>query len=114
LIIPGPDANFFTFMRPSENHSGLNPWACDPLADLAGYRTRGSATGCCDRPRRFRGSLDLEAVIEVVLAVHPSDVQDFCSGNAKVQGFLMGLVMKASQGKANPKLVKELLAKRLA
>jgi aspartyl-tRNA(Asn)/glutamyl-tRNA(Gln) amidotransferase subunit B len=56
---------------------------------------------------------ELAALIEQVLAAHPSDVQDFRNGNAKVQGFLMGQAMKASQGKANPKRLKELLAQRL-
>ena len=48
-----------------------------------------------------------------ILADHPDDVADFKNGNAKVVGFLMGLAMKASQGKANPKRLKEILSERL-
>ncbi|MBM4341067.1 MAG: Asp-tRNA(Asn)/Glu-tRNA(Gln) amidotransferase subunit GatB [Deltaproteobacteria bacterium] len=56
---------------------------------------------------------ELETVIDRIISEHPSDVEDFRKGNTKVIGFLMGLAMKASQGKANPKLLKEILTKRL-
>ncbi|MDZ7831898.1 MAG: Asp-tRNA(Asn)/Glu-tRNA(Gln) amidotransferase subunit GatB [Desulfobacterales bacterium] len=55
----------------------------------------------------------LEDIVDAILAEHPDDVADYKNGNAKVLGFFMGLAMKASQGKANPKLLKEILAKRL-
>lgn len=55
----------------------------------------------------------LEAIVDAILAEHPDDVADYQNGNAKVLGFFMGMAMKASQGKANPKLLKEILAKRL-
>lgn len=63
--------------------------------------------------RQISDSGELEALIDRIIAEHPSDVEDFRKGNAKVVGFLMGLAMKASQGKANPKLMKEILTKRL-
>jgi len=63
--------------------------------------------------RQVSDTAELEAVIDRIIAEHPSDVEDFRRGNAKVTGFLMGLAMKASQGKANPKLLKEILTKRL-
>ena len=63
--------------------------------------------------RQLSDAAGLEALVDRVLADHPTDVQAFRDGNAKVQGFLMGQAMKASQGKANPKKLKELLMKRL-
>jgi len=66
------------------------------------------------RFRQVSDSAELEAVIDRIIAEHPSDVEDYRKGNAKVVGFLMGLAMKASQGKANPKLLKEILTKRLS
>lgn len=63
--------------------------------------------------RQLSDAAGLEALVDRVLADHPADVQAFRDGNAKVQGFLMGQAMKASQGKANPKKLKELLMKRL-
>lgn len=63
--------------------------------------------------RQISDTADLQALIDRVVAAHPSDVQDFRNGNAKVLGFLMGQAIKASGGKANPRLLKELLIKRL-
>ena len=51
----------------------------------------------------------LEATVRTVLAAAPSQVEQFRAGNEKILGFLMGQVMKASGGKANPQLVQELL-----
>ncbi len=63
--------------------------------------------------RQVSNAAELEALIDRIVAEHPSDVEDFRRGNAKVMGFLMGIAMKASQGKANPKLLKEILTRRL-
>lgn len=63
--------------------------------------------------RQVSDTTELEAFIDRIIAEHPSAVEDFRKGNTKVMGFLMGLAMKASQGKANPKLLKEILTKRL-
>ncbi len=55
----------------------------------------------------------LETIVDAILTEHPDDVADYQKGNSKVLGFFMGLAMKASQGKANPKRLKEILSKRL-
>lgn len=56
----------------------------------------------------------LEAAIRDVLAQNPGPVAEFRSGKAKAKGFLVGQVMKATQGKGNPKIVNELLDALLA
>lgn len=66
------------------------------------------------RFRQVSDNAELEALVDQILTDHPSDVEDFRNGNTKVTGFFMGLAMKASQGKANPKLLKEILTKRLS
>ncbi len=65
------------------------------------------------RFRQVSDTAELDGLIDKILADHPSDVEDYRRGNGKVLGFLMGLAMKASQGKANPKALKEILTKRL-
>lgn len=55
----------------------------------------------------------LEKIIEEVLAKSPVQVAQFKEGKQQVLGFLVGQVMKASGGKANPGKVNELLKKRL-
>ena len=59
-----------------------------------------------------RGALE-EAVADVI-ARHPSQVAEFRSGKDRVLGFLVGQVMKATGGKANPQLVQEVLRAALA
>lgn len=55
----------------------------------------------------------LEAMVETVLAANPKNVQEFKAGNAKALNALVGQIMKASQGKANPQQVNALLLKKL-
>ncbi len=56
----------------------------------------------------------LEKIIDEVLSKSPTQVAQFKEGKQQVLGFLVGQVMKASGGKANPGKVNELLKKRLA
>ena len=49
----------------------------------------------------------IEKAIEQVLAAHPEQVLDYRAGKEKIFGFLVGQVMKATHGKANPAKVKE-------
>ncbi len=63
--------------------------------------------------RQISDTSELEAIIDQIVSEHASDVVDYRNGNLKVMGFLMGLAMKASQGKGNPKILKEILTKRL-
>jgi aspartyl-tRNA(Asn)/glutamyl-tRNA(Gln) amidotransferase subunit B len=55
----------------------------------------------------------IEAVVEAVLADHPEEVESFKNGKTKLLGFFVGQVMKASKGKANPKIVNEVLKDKL-
>ena len=55
----------------------------------------------------------LDKIIDEVLAKSPAQVAQFKEGKQQVVGFLVGQVMKASGGKANPGKVNELLKKRL-
>jgi aspartyl-tRNA(Asn)/glutamyl-tRNA(Gln) amidotransferase subunit B len=55
----------------------------------------------------------LDKIIGDVLAKNPTQVAQFKEGKQQVLGFLVGQVMKASGGKANPGKVNELLKKRL-
>ncbi len=55
----------------------------------------------------------LDVIINDVLAKHPSQVAQFKDGKQQVLGFLVGQVMKASGGKANPGKVNELLKEKL-
>ena len=56
----------------------------------------------------------IEAIIDQVLAANQKSVEEFHSGKEKAFNALVGQIMKASQGKANPGQVNELLRKKLS
>lgn len=53
----------------------------------------------------------IEEICKKIVADNPDPVQDVRDGNEKAIGFLVGMVMKASSGKANPSIVNEILRK---
>jgi len=55
----------------------------------------------------------LDKIIEEVLAANPKQVEQYKSGKTTVIGFLVGAVMKASKGQANPGSVNEMLKAKL-
>jgi len=57
---------------------------------------------------------EVEAIIDEVLAANAEVVAEIQSGNPKAAGRLVGLVMKQSGGKANPRMVSESIAAKLA
>lgn len=54
------------------------------------------------------------AIIDKVLAANEKAVNDYKSGKTNVVGFLTGMVMKESKGKANPKMASQLVAEKLS
>ncbi len=59
---------------------------------------------------------ELEAIVDQVLAENPKALEDVTSGgkkSKKARGFLLGQVMQKTKGQANPKVVSEILAKKL-
>ncbi len=55
----------------------------------------------------------IEAIVDEIIANNAPQVEQFKSGNDKILGFFVGQAMKATQGKANPKLLNELLRRKL-
>jgi len=64
--------------------------------------------------RQVSDEAGLGAVVDRVLAEHADAAEKFRGGNESVIGFLVGQVMKASGGSANPKRAQELLRARLS
>jgi aspartyl-tRNA(Asn)/glutamyl-tRNA(Gln) amidotransferase subunit B len=56
---------------------------------------------------------EIEKAIERAMETNPKQVEDYRKGKEKIFGFFVGEVMKQTKGKANPKLVNELLKKKL-
>lgn len=55
----------------------------------------------------------IEALVDEVIANNPDQVEQFKAGKEKVLGFFVGQIMKATQGKANPAQVNQLLREKL-
>jgi aspartyl-tRNA(Asn)/glutamyl-tRNA(Gln) amidotransferase subunit B len=58
-------------------------------------------------------SASIEALVDEVIAANGAQVELFRAGKQQVLGFLVGQVMKASRGKANPQQVNEALRRKL-
>ena len=63
--------------------------------------------------KQMNDSGALEAIVDAVLAANAKSVEEFRAGKDKAFNALVGQVMKASQGKANPAQAGELLRRRL-
>lgn len=57
---------------------------------------------------------EIESIISKIISANPSQVEEYKAGKEKVFGFFVGQVMKESKGKANPKIVNEILRKVLS
>jgi aspartyl-tRNA(Asn)/glutamyl-tRNA(Gln) amidotransferase subunit B len=64
--------------------------------------------------KQLSDSAALDAIVEQVLAANPKSVAEYRAGKDKAFNALVGQVMKATQGKANPAQAGELLRRRLA
>ena len=64
--------------------------------------------------RQITDTSAIEKAIDDVMAGNPQQLADYRSGKDKLFGFFVGQVMKATQGKANPAQLNELLKRKLA
>jgi len=55
----------------------------------------------------------IESAVDKVISENAKQVEQYKSGKAAVMGFLVGQVMKATKGQANPQMVNEMLKKKL-
>ncbi|RUM94323.1 MAG: Asp-tRNA(Asn)/Glu-tRNA(Gln) amidotransferase GatCAB subunit B, partial [Thiothrix sp.] len=56
----------------------------------------------------------IEPIIDEIIANNPKQFEQYRAGKEKLMGFFVGQVMKASNGKANPGQVNEILKKKLS
>ncbi|RNC79665.1 MAG: Asp-tRNA(Asn)/Glu-tRNA(Gln) amidotransferase subunit GatB [Balneola sp.] len=55
----------------------------------------------------------LEGLVDEIIANNPDEVERFKAGKKQLMGFFVGQAMKASKGKANPKMVTQMVTKKL-
>ena len=66
-----------------------------------------------EKPQQISDSSAIEKIVDEVLAANPKQLEQYRAGKTTMMGFFVGQVMKLSKGQANPKLVNELLARKL-
>ncbi|MDD7757516.1 MAG: Asp-tRNA(Asn)/Glu-tRNA(Gln) amidotransferase subunit GatB [Clostridiales bacterium] len=59
-------------------------------------------------------SYEIEKLVDKVLSDNPKSIEDFKAGKTQAVGYLMGQVMKASKGKANPPVAKQMIEEKLS
>jgi aspartyl-tRNA(Asn)/glutamyl-tRNA(Gln) amidotransferase subunit B len=64
--------------------------------------------------RQVSDATELEKIVDKIISDNTSAVNNYKNGNKKSIGFLVGQAMKISHGKANPRIIQELIRKRLA
>jgi aspartyl-tRNA(Asn)/glutamyl-tRNA(Gln) amidotransferase subunit B len=65
------------------------------------------------RPQQSSDTSSLEKIIDELIAANPKQVEQYRAGKKTVAGFFVGQVMRASKGQANPKLVNDLVTRKL-
>ncbi len=63
--------------------------------------------------KQISDSSEIEGLVDEIIANNPNQVEQFKGGNEKILGWFVGQVMKATQGKANPGLVNQVLRQKL-
>jgi aspartyl-tRNA(Asn)/glutamyl-tRNA(Gln) amidotransferase subunit B len=63
--------------------------------------------------KQISDSSEIEGLVDDIIANNPTQVAQYKGGNEKIIGWFVGQVMKATQGKANPGLVNQVLKKKL-
>jgi aspartyl-tRNA(Asn)/glutamyl-tRNA(Gln) amidotransferase subunit B len=58
-------------------------------------------------------SSELEGIVDKIIEASPDEVERFKGGDQKLMGFFVGQIMKETKGKANPKLVNEIIRKKI-
>ncbi|MFQ5605565.1 MAG: Asp-tRNA(Asn)/Glu-tRNA(Gln) amidotransferase GatCAB subunit B, partial [bacterium] len=119
-----------------ENQSEVSQFAVKPaaLASLIALTKKGEISGkiakqvfsemvnsgkCAEEIVKEKGLTqvsdagEIEKQVRTVLDDHPAEVEKYLSGKEQVIGFLVGQVMRATRGQANPKVVNEILRKEL-
>ena len=64
--------------------------------------------------KQINNTDELDLLVDEIISKNPDAVVQYISGKTKALGFLVGQIMAKTQGKANPKIVNELIIKKLS
>ncbi len=97
------------------SHGEINPSTAKSVLEEM-YRTGRKAEAIIGERglRQISDTAQLEETIKQVLLAHPQPVADYKAGKKQAVTFLVGQIMRATKGRANAKLVNEILTRKLA
>ena len=99
---------FLTFAAESRGY-----WGATRRVAIARAGEEGFSADSYLAQEQVSDSAAIDPVIEEVLAANPSEVEAYRNGKEGLAGFFVGQVMKATGGKANPKVVNERVREKL-
>ena len=111
---PIPPRNLAGLLRLIENGTISGKIAKDVFEKMLRSGEAAEAIVSCEGLRQVADAGVLASVVDQVLAEHPKVVADWTAGKKAAMGFLVGQVMKATEGRANPALVNGLLKEKLS
>jgi len=88
--------------------------AKDVFAEMVAIGSDPAAIVAAKGLRQVTDRAAIETAIDTVLAAQADKVAEYRAGRDKLYGFFVGQIMRATQGKANPAVVNQLLKKKLA
>ena len=126
-LLVGAGLDWKTAAAVAMNRGGFHPINAHPLVQIVQANVTREAldeafAAAAEGPIRAEDYLSRVAVsdedalgpiVDGVIAAHPDQVETYRGGKEGVLGFLVGQVMRETQGKADPKVVNRLLAERL-
>jgi aspartyl-tRNA(Asn)/glutamyl-tRNA(Gln) amidotransferase subunit B len=90
-----------------------NNQAKEVLAEMFATGTAAAEVIKAKRFEQFSDTAAIEKIVDEVIAANQANVDAYRGGNEKLFGFFVGQVMRASGGKANPRVVNDLLKQKL-
>lgn len=127
--------DFLAYLNEAKLEIGESPVSPTSLAELIGIIEDGTISGkiakevfedmwkSSKNPKKIveekslvqiSDTVELEKIVEEVLAASQKQLEQYKSGKTQLFGFFVGQTMKATRGKANPKIVNDLIKKKLS
>ena len=108
LVVPNDKQRSLLYLK----MAGLQPAACGDVMPR-GTSADVDAVIAAKGLQQMSDSGELERILDAVLSANPKSVEEFRAGKDKAFNALVGQVMKASKGKANPTQASDLLRRKL-
>jgi aspartyl-tRNA(Asn)/glutamyl-tRNA(Gln) amidotransferase subunit B len=112
-MFPITPERFSELLRLIDDGTISGKMAKDVFSEMVSTKKRAGEIVAEKGIKQISDTSEIEGIISQVIQKNPDEVSRYRTGQEKLIGFFVGEVMKATGGKANPKLVNEILKKKL-